>query len=73
MLDEVARQLGGGGHDRAEEAFVAGDPEHFAHQARSLGVAALDGGGGQEYLAHQCGSRRQVPQKSRVQVLLSGL
>ncbi len=69
MLDQVARHLGRGRDDRIEEASVAGCVEHAADDAVGSGVAALDRGGGQEYLAYQRGSRCQVPQRPRIQVL----
>jgi hypothetical protein len=44
-----------------------------AHDAAPLRVAALDCGGGQEYLAYQRGSRRQIPQRGDVQVFHGGV
>jgi len=61
MLDQIACQLGCDGDDRAEEARVAGSHKHTANDAGGRGVAALDRGGGQQYLAHQRGPRRPGP------------
>ena len=73
VLDQVACHLGRGRDDRVEVALVAGRLEHAAHDARGPGVAALDRGRGQQYLADQRGSRRQVPQRRRVQVPARGV
>jgi hypothetical protein len=52
----------------AEEAFVTCFLEHPAYDASRLRVTALDRGRGQEYLPYQRDSRRQIPQRRRVQV-----
>jgi hypothetical protein len=73
MLDQVPRHLGHGRDDRVDETSTACCPEHIANDASGRGVAALDRSGSQEYLAHQCCARRQVPQRPGVQVHHSGL
>jgi hypothetical protein len=52
---------------------VAGCLDHLSNDASCPGVAALDRGGGQEYLAHQRAPCRQVPERRRVQVLQRGV
>ena len=73
MLDQVARHLGRGGDDGVEEALAAGRLEDTAQDAGGHRVAALDRGGGQQYLAHQRAPRRQLAQRRRPQVFLRGV
>ena len=73
MLDQVPRYLGRGRDDRVEEASLACCLEQAPNHASGRRVTALDGGGGQEYLAYQRGSWRQVPQRPGVQVPRGGL
>jgi hypothetical protein len=47
--------------------------QHPAYDVSRLGIAALDRGGGQEYLAYQRGSRCQIPRRQRVQVFRGGV
>ena len=44
---------------------MACSPERFTNDDSDHGVAALDRSRSQEYLAHQCCPRRQVPKATR--------
>ena len=48
-------------------------PERFTNDDSDRGVAALDRSRSQEYLAHQCCPRRQVPKRPGLQVPHCGL
>ena len=73
MLDHVTGHLRCSGDDSIEKALAAGCVQGASEQARSRGIAMLDRGGSQQYLAHQCLARRQVAQGRCPQVLLDAM
>jgi hypothetical protein len=73
VLDHVTGHLLCSGDDGIEEALAAGCVQGGSEQARGRGIATIDRGAGQQYLAHQRLAWRQVAQGRCPQVLLDAM
>ena len=73
MLDQITGHLRCSGDDGIEETLAAGCVQGGSEQARGRGIATIDRGAGQQYLAHQRLAWRQVAEDLFPQVLLDAM